>query len=923
MATTPITIPPEWRHQERDLEEVIPKAITLFHETSEHQEKIDVFSFLCHGLLPKLSLTTLEETLLRHVFSDLFCCIEKIFLEIEDIIQLKDEQNTIANRSQLLHDLLWVVITVLECIEACVQHISKTFQCIRIHEIDSLPVPVLMIIKSTFMHCQKSEASYGKLFSHFSEDLSQLFRKSFELQKLLLDLICVKIEALNTSSSEKDLQNIISVCDNLLDICEITERFDGNMTLGMWKSLMRLVMKNKEVIKNHLQSDRFVSQMCATIKVRLQSFENLTDSKDNAEADLTNESSSLKFLKILKFLFKLLINFVQSFQDFLLATAFKDIIELIFLVIKQSSRTLSSEDTRTSLMIVIESFLKVVVLNKKFADLLTKVHQEIVSKDNFPRCYTLANVAVLLPLVPEEVSSYWIKPTNYTEEEPRISIFEALLNSCDACFVEMSLPVLLPGMMCNGKAQRMVSLYEYVVSRLSASISAISSQHFHIIENILLRSVLHHSTIRSSIATDVWCFISRWMTADLCYNHVKLFLHWLSSVSWTCNKQKNKMCTLVRRLLPLVAQEHQELLVYEYPPDCFDNLEIWSVVPVHKMIESVRTQVTQATVHVSISFFQEWLKKKNSQPELEKTLNCLQNVLTHPIVFDCFSEDLKSDLIIIIICLFDAFINTPKQISDFCWTSFVDIFISVVPLISGQDFTKVLHNLAKAVNLHKDDYLNVYFARLMAECGKLTFAIGQNESTSIAKIFRALISSNLWLVHNEAFTALKRFAEVTPYTPVLEECVPDEMKEDFQKFICSIPYSRCEADDLDAMIVQKLKEQTTPLGPVAKIGDTEQNIKVVANCSSPEIWPSNSDNKELEKRKREVTDDESDAKRTKVESLQTSKEDEETLTSTLEELSKHLITLQEIHSRNLHLPPEVCEKLKSMKALLETMVKSI
>ncbi|CAB4010186.1 Hypothetical predicted protein [Paramuricea clavata] len=93
-------------------------------------------------------------------------------------------------------------------------------------------------------------------------------------------------------------------------------------------------------------------------------------------------------------------------------------------------------------------------------------------------------------------------------------------------------------------------------------------------------------------------------------------------------------------------------------------------------------------------------------------------------------------------------------------------------------------------------------------------------------------------------------------------------------------------------------------------------------CPSPEfVAPANLDSKDFDKRKREVTDDENDAKRTKVEIHQISEEDEET-SSTLEELSKHLIKLREIHTRTSQLPPEVWEKLKSLKTLLDTMVKS-
>lgn len=43
---------------------------------------------------------------------------------------------------------------MLKCVEACIKHIDETFQCISIHQVYSLPVPVLVIVKSTFSHCQ-------------------------------------------------------------------------------------------------------------------------------------------------------------------------------------------------------------------------------------------------------------------------------------------------------------------------------------------------------------------------------------------------------------------------------------------------------------------------------------------------------------------------------------------------------------------------------------------------------------------------------------------------------------------------------------------------------------------------------------------------------------------------------------------------
>ena len=917
-------IPQEWTDGERDLEEIIPKATTLFHETSEHNEKLDVLTFLCHELLPKLSLSMLEETFLCRMFPGLPLYVDKVFLEIEEIVQFESEidDDPSMNKSQLLHDLLLVVLTVLKCVETCIKHTHETFQCISIHQVNSLPVPVLLIVKSTFSHCQKSESSYGELFSDVSQDLSLLFRKSFELQKLLLELLGVKMDALTNTCSENDLKNITSVCENLLDICEITERFDGNMTPGMWKSLMRLVMKNKEVIQNHLQGDRLVSQMCSTLEGKLQHYENLINSTTNTEAESSkNESFSLKVLKVLKFLMKLLMSFVQSFQDLLLASTFKDILRLIDAIIsacfkkptEKSAGVIAAEDTSTSLIITVEPFLKILVLNKQFADLFILHNEEILPNDNFSRCYCLANIVAMLPVISGEISSYWIKPENFSEDEPRVSVYEALLHSCDACFIEMSLPVELPGTMCNGRAQRMVSFYEYVVSRFSASISAIPCQDFHIIEKTLLRSVFDCSVICFSIATDVWCFMARWMTADLCYSHVKLFLHWLSTVTWKTDLQRNRLCVLVRRLVPLLAQEHQELLLQEYPPHSLDFLEIWSTMPLHKMIESVRTKAVQALMQNICSSLQKWRNPLQNllQFELGKNLHCLQNFVSHdPVVLNDLQQEGKSDFIITTMRLFDTFMDAPEKISEFCWLNFMKIVKAILFLIEPEDFNKILNNVAKGVELFKDDILSLYFARVMAECGKLSFPIGQNESNLISKIFRALISSSQCLVHNEAFAALRRFAEVTPYTPVLEECVPDDMKEMFQMFICAIPYGGRQVEDKSTMLLNVLREQEA----------TRRSNKICASSTFSAPVAS----KDLDKRKREVTDYESDAKRTRIEhgQISLSKGDEEILSSTLDELSRQLIKLQEVHSRNSQFPPEVCKKLYSMKTLLDAMVKS-
>lgn len=127
----------------------------------------------------------------------------------------------------LINILQQVLLAILECIENCMKYIHEAFSCINICQVHSLPVPVLLIVKSTFNHCKvrscqklslakqklfcwqlltacsyliynfissflvfvkESENIYGSIFHDVSQELSLIFRKAFELQKVSFSL---------------------------------------------------------------------------------------------------------------------------------------------------------------------------------------------------------------------------------------------------------------------------------------------------------------------------------------------------------------------------------------------------------------------------------------------------------------------------------------------------------------------------------------------------------------------------------------------------------------------------------------------------------------------------------------------------------------------------------------------------------------
>ncbi|XP_046844875.1 uncharacterized protein C1orf112 homolog [Xenia sp. Carnegie-2017] len=908
-ATRQNTIPPAWMQADGDLQEVILKAVTSFKETTKHQEKLDILLCLCNEIFPKISLVTLEEDFLNHIFPELPAYVEKLLTEIEETVCLKnsgDEAISVTFQKENLHNLLLVVLQFLECLESCVRCVGEKFQCIRISEVSSLPLPLLMVIKSTFSHCQRSEALYGSIFGEVSQDLSLVFKKSFDLQKMLLEFLCSNVEAVNSINSEDDLKVIMSVHENLLDLCDVTERFDGNMSPSLWKYLIKLAVKNKEAVKNNLESETVVLKMCSAIESKIQSLQNI-DVSPSSES-LQNESPRLKQTKLLKFLIKLLMSFVQAFQDYILPSTMKSVIALIFSIINVSCFNASScqetqrsvpratLDVCRSLIVMVEPFLRILVDDKKFADLLTRFYPDEFLENGFPRCYTLTNIAVMLPIISDEMLLYWLEPENDHQAESRVSIYEALLTSCDLCFVEVSLPLLLPGTMSNGKAQRMISFYEYVVARLSASISAIPYQQFHIVERVLLKKLFHGGIVSSSIAADVWCFMARWMTAELCYNHVKLFILWLSTVSWRSEFHKNRLSILVGRLLPLVAQHHQEMLLKEYPMQSKEYFPVWSTLPIYKISKPLQIQAVQAMLCTSTKTLAQCMDNQDLQNiHLEKSLQCIKNIITHSKNFENLPSNVESNLIHVMKRLFDEyFVSAPREISENCWASFICILGSILPRVQSQHAEEILSTVFRKIEEANDDVFIVYFASLLAKCGHLS--LGQNESLLISKTFRVLVSSKNWLVQNEAFTALKQFAEITPCTSILEQCLPDAMKEDFQKFICAIPHGQDQSKP-ELMLLNVLQKQAT-------LQRSDEIMPDKATAAHQD---------QHEKRKRSEREVELNSKRNKLEHMKLSKEDDVVLSTSLMEISRHLTVIQDLYNRTSQWPPESVLKLKSMK----------
>ncbi|GCB82959.1 hypothetical protein scyTo_0023376, partial [Scyliorhinus torazame] len=79
---------------------------------------------------------------------------------------------------------------------------------------------------------------------------------------------------------------------------------------------------------------------------------------------------------------------------------------------------------------------------------------------------------------------------------------------------------------------------------------------FPALEFTLLDAVLSPHMLTALLATDTWCFLARYGSAELCAHHISLIAQLVKSCCGECY-QLSHLSLLLRRMLFLMSADHQ------------------------------------------------------------------------------------------------------------------------------------------------------------------------------------------------------------------------------------------------------------------------------------------------------------------------------------------------------------------------------
>ncbi|XP_068695409.1 FIGNL1-interacting regulator of recombination and mitosis-like isoform X1 [Montipora foliosa] len=789
----------------------LTSLIKSFGEAVDTKEKQGYLASLTTQVLPVLSLVEVETKLFSRVLPKVYDAVSDAISKIGHILQSVSPNTKRTDSLHAVQSLLQSIMSYMECLENYVAHVMQLSLAddneLSIGQVRSLPSAIIQTVKATFKHCKESEHIYGDFFQLVSQDLAMLFKRTYQLQKALMELLD-KVQ-LNYDTTDQDIQDITDVCHQLLDVCILIGDLDTSILVNTWKVLKKLVTKHKDYIKDHLEVERLICHLCSSIESKLCLCIQLTScglngSDDAHKGSLStgDEAALAKMLKVMRFLVGHLVHLIKEYDGYY-DKCIEDIFHFLLTIQSklppspnsQKITTSAAQGLKSALLVVVEPLLSVLVANKIFANLVTKKTLAVKKEDQFSYCCLVASLVGIASKTTEDVFTYWVMPSNYPEEEHRLSLVEVLFKTFKMCVLENYLPVFLDGVMCNGKPLREVTFYEHVCTRICALVAATPVTCFPVVERCLLEKILEDDVLCALLAIDVWCFMARWGSAELCAGHVTVLTQLLLTLP-SSEAAYIHLSLLIQRLVRLMAVEHQEGLLTSFPPSKEENIIVWRVFPLQDMPEVVKKKVCRLLVPLCIKVCHSRTKQSDEHDDiLFRCLSCLHAVYNLSEVEQYVPPVHHSAIVGLVNDLWcDNVTETGVRFDSKVWCVLLDLSSTLLHVIQPEDFAKIISGLQTLLAKCSEMEVRDAAVHFLGKCGRKEIPEHLKSTVlgNITAMFSSLVSDQHWLVHHRAFQSVKAFAEVTHYTHVMGDCVPESLLPALSDFLNELPYRHTE-----------------------------------------------------------------------------------------------------------------------------------
>ncbi|XP_067086644.1 FIGNL1-interacting regulator of recombination and mitosis isoform X2 [Osmerus mordax] len=733
--------------------------------------------------LPHIDLSELEDECFSKLLPKVVKVFDGLMEEIANQVGGLSSQNT--GLQLLLRNALQETVQVLGVLSACVRHVCSSAEAPALNAIRSLPFCVLKVLTDTFQHCKDSEVVYCGRLSLVADLLQALFKEAYSLQKGLMELLDrVSVE---TSASE-EVSDIVTVIHNLMDICSVISNLDIALHANTWKCIIKQSVKHQSLVEDRLRHGDISSRLCDDLLASLHSCLELGEQIRQAGPQVTSQSPEYKLFqkntKMCRFFANTLIHYIKEFKSFL--TKFCGRFHQLYLsVLSKFPPSLCapalppplSEELAVAVVVPMDALLLQLLPIRGYAEAVLQPDQQLTAEAELPQCVLLVNVLSHLPSQPEEALQLWYSGSQFPEDTPRLPLFLAVFQSFQRCSTERRVPVLLPGVMLKGQAQGRVTLHQHVCVHLCACVAALPPAHFHLLERCLLATVLQTDTQTALLAVDVWCFLARYGTAEMCLHHVLL----LADLVRLCPGEGHHMAhlgLLLRRMVFLMTASHQLELVQRHPASCPENQPVWRHVLLRALSPEARQRAEEGLLALVLSALAGWQQGGHRLAELG-TVNEALPALLALVRCDSAGAESVSSALTVVTQLWARMCPSQVHLHPVIQRTLRLLLSTSAILVKNIDpevVCQALGCVGALVSQTCPDDVALAALDFLASLGMVFFPADVQSQVlpRVSGVFGALLAEGSWLLQHHALEAFAHFAEMTNHEEVISRSLNTE-----------------------------------------------------------------------------------------------------------------------------------------------------
>ncbi|XP_041696583.1 uncharacterized protein C1orf112 homolog isoform X1 [Coregonus clupeaformis] len=767
----------------QEVKSVLPKLISMHYKTESWEEHIHVLKIITDMFLPHLSQSELEDECFSKVLPKVEKMFNRLMEEITNQVGGLSSQNTELH--SFLRNILQLMVQVLEVLSGCVRHVCSFEEAPALDTIRSLPSCVLKVLRNTFQHCKESGEVYCGRLSLVGDLLQGLFKEAYSLQKGLMELM--DSISLENTASEDDVSDVITVIHSLLDICSVISNLDIALHANTWKFIVKQCVKYGSLVEERLRHGDITSCLCDDLLASFHSCLELAGQISQVGPQVAHSPEYKLFQKTTKmcrFFANTLVHYIKEFKAFL-SKSCRRFHQLYLQIVSKFPPSLCSpvlpsplsEELSGAALVPMDALLSQLLPLRSFAESVLNPSQQLSPETELPHCLLLVNVMGQFPSHPDEALQLWYDGSHFPEDTPRLPLFRALFQSFRRCCVERRVPVLLPGVMMKGQAQGKVTLHHHVCVMLCARVASLPPEHFPLLERSLLEAVLQPDTQTALLATDVWCFMARYGTADLCLHHVLLTAQLVKWCGGQCY-QLVHLGLLLRRMLFLMTPNHQMELVERFPPSQGENLPVWCHILLRALSHDARQRVEADVITLTNTTVTDWQQAGYKLGQLDQVnialLSLLMVVRGESPEAECGSSALRI-ISQLWVGMCPSQVQTHPSIQ--CTLRLLlSMSAILVKSFDPQVICQALVCVGALVSEKCPDDLLLAALDFLASLGKVFIPLDSQSQVlpRLSDLFGALLAERSWLINQHALEAFAHFAEVTNHEEVISQSLSSE-----------------------------------------------------------------------------------------------------------------------------------------------------